>query len=73
MLKLENSLEEDLGCFSDLALDFLHEDRPSQEELKVLNNPKVLLKMVLDEGKHRVLSYPMIYLVKLDDEESSFE
>ena len=35
-----------------------------------LKDTKDFLKMILDEGKYRVLLNPNIYLVKLDDEES---
>ena len=41
--------------------------------MKVLKDPKVLLKMVLDEGKSGVLLDPKISLVKLDYEESSLK
>ena len=60
-------LKEDLRCFADLALDLLQEDVPRQEELKVLNDPKVFLWMIFDEGKSRVLFDPKILFVKSDD------
>ena len=38
-----------------------------------MNDPKVFLWMILDEGKSKVLLNPKIYLLKLDDEESSLK
>ena len=56
-------LKEDLGCFSALALDLLQEDGSREEELKVLKNPKVFLKIILDDGKSRGFPHPEISLV----------
>ena len=66
-------LKECLGCFSALALDLLQEDGPRQEELKVLKDPAFFLKMILNEGKSRILLDPNTSLVKLNDQESSFK
>ena len=54
-------------------MDLLQEDGPRQEELKFLKDPKVFLKIILDEGKSRVLLNPNMSLVKLDDEGSSLK
>ena len=70
---LEASLEGRHRMFAALVLDFLQEDGPRQEELKRLKDPKVFLKMILDEGTHRVLLDSNISLVKLDDEWSSLK
>ena len=48
----------------------MQEDGTMKEEPKVLKDPKTFLKIILDEGKYRVLLNPKISLVKLDDEES---
>ena len=66
-------LKEDLPCFAALALDLLQEDTQRQEELKVLNDPKFLLWMILDDGKSRVLFNPKISSLKLDNEKSSLK
>ena len=44
--------------FLALALDFLQEDGPSKEELKFLKDPKVFLKMILDEVVSSVFWIP---------------
>ena len=58
-----------MRCFSDSTLDFLQEDRTSQEGLNVLEDSKLFLWILLDEGKPRVLLNPKISSLKLDDEE----
>ena len=67
--ELKLVLKEDLGCFAALALDLLQEDGPRKEELKVLKDPEVFLKIILDEGKSRGFLDPKISLVKSNDEE----
>ena len=63
-------LKEDLRCFAALALGFLHEDVPRQEELKVLKDSKIFLWMIFDEGKSRVLLDPKISLARSHEGES---
>ena len=54
-------------------MDLTQEDGPRQEELKGFDDPKVFLKIVLDERKSRVLLNTNVSLVNADDEEQSFK
>ena len=60
-------------CFVALTLDLFQENVPRREEIQGFQAPKVLSRMLLQEGKLRGLGVPKICLLRIDDMESSLE